>query len=169
MADGAGKLHRVYLSSCEGLGKLHSEMREALSSDDGLLPSQRWEPRRRAACVFCARLHWSEDLRQEYLAGDYCFMKNPAKVAELLSLERYQRRWPLIPYAELKASCVRLEVEGKKGTETKMVLLHKRRVSVEQAQGLAPIHCCDDCYEAFSPNAPWLCKFSLANDLWLEY
>ena len=35
------------------------------------------------------------------------------------------------------------------------------------ACGNCPASVCRDCYYAFSPKQPKLCKFSLANDLWL--
>ena len=47
------------------------------------------------------------------------------------------------------------------------VLLHKRRVTDDMAQGKAPAAVCEDCVEAFSSRKPWLCKYALANDLWL--
>ena len=47
------------------------------------------------------------------------------------------------------------------------VLLHKRRVTEDMARGNVPAAVCEDCLEAFSSSKPWLCKFALANDLWL--
>ena len=38
--------------------------------------------------------------------GDEYFLLKPAKVQELLAVERYEQRWPLIPAAELHASSV---------------------------------------------------------------
>ena len=61
--------------------------------------NERWAPRARCACVFCARLHWSEDISWEFLAGEDCFMKNPEAVAKLLSWEVYHKHWPDIPEA----------------------------------------------------------------------
>ena len=48
-------------------------MLNALCSEDGLLPEARWKPRHRTSCVFCARLHWSEQLYELYIAGAECF------------------------------------------------------------------------------------------------
>ena len=39
------------------------------------------------------------------VGGEY-YLQNPAKVAELLAVERYRQRWPLIPAEELHASSV---------------------------------------------------------------
>ena len=47
------------------------------------------------------------------------------------------------------------------------VLLHKRRVTEAQAAGEAVVHVCSDCRQAFESGSPWLCKYALANDLWL--
>ena len=41
------------------------------------------------ACVFCAMLHWSEQLASLHLCGPQCTMKNPAAVADLLCVEWY--------------------------------------------------------------------------------
>ena len=49
----------------------------------------------------------------------------------------------------------------------KEVLLHKRRVGAAQADGASFVFVCDECYEAFSPSRPWLCKYALANNMWL--
>ena len=116
--------------------------------------------------MFCCRLHWHEELRQEYISGPSCFMADPAAVAELLSPERYSRRWRLIPKDGLLASCVDLQLDTDEANTTK-VLMHKRRVSHEQARGKAAVGVCEDCYEAFRGKYPWLCKYSLANDMWL--
>ena len=58
-------------------------------------------------------------------------MKNPAKVAELLSADWYKEQWPRIPPEELDASSVALPHMASDGvtlTATK-VLMHKRRSS----------------------------------------
>lgn len=47
------------------------------------------------------------------------------------------------------------------------VLLHRRRVTAAAARGDEPVGVCKDCPQAFSGKKPRLCKFSLANDLWL--
>ena len=60
------------------------------------------------ACVFCALLRWSEEQRQAYIAGPWCFMKSPRLVAELLAAGAYAEAWPLIPREELDASAVAL-------------------------------------------------------------
>ena len=53
------------------------------------------------------------------------------------------------------------------GEVTEPLLLHKRRVSSDQERGLAPVLCCTDCHAAFRSQTPKLCKYKLANDLWL--
>ena len=72
---------------------------------------------------------------------------------------------------ELEASSVAVQAPGKtkKVPNEYQVLLHKRRVTEEQAAGRAPVHVCADCKEAFEgkKTEPWLCKYALANDLWL--
>ena len=91
-------------------------------------------------------------------------MLNPDAVWKFLSVERYKQRWPLIPESELLASSV--SVSDSLGQKVQ-VLLHKRRVDGDMACGNCPASVCRDCYYAFSPKQPKLCKFSLANDLWL--
>ncbi|CAK0887182.1 unnamed protein product [Prorocentrum cordatum] len=140
-------------------------MRELAQTPEGLSADERWAPRTRCACVFCARLHWSEDLSLEFLAGKDCFMKNPEAVAKLLSWEVYHKHWPDIPEAELRASAVRLRIGN---TDTfQLVLMHKRRVTDAQALGDERAPVCEDCLCAFSPRHPRMCKFTFANHLWL--
>ena len=118
----------------------------------------------RLGCCFCARSFWKEELWEVFLAGEQCFMLNPDAVWKFLSVERYTQQWPLIPEAELLASSV--SVYGSFGQKVQ-VLLHKRRVDGDMTCGNSPASVCRDCYYAFSPKQPKLCKFSLANDLWL--
>ena len=73
-------------------------------------------------------------------------------------------RWPLIPRAELEASSV--EVQDETGVAHKL-LLHRRRVSNAQAKGTRAVLVCSECKESFGHRKPWLCKYALANDLWL--
>ena len=47
------------------------------------------------------------------------------------------------------------------------MLLRKRRVNDDQRHGEAPAFVCEDCYDAFSPKKPRMCRFALANHLWL--
>ena len=140
-------------------------MDDKLWSPEGLSPEQRWAPRALQACVFCARRLWQEDLHEVFLAGPKCFMWNPSAVAEMLAWEHYHEAWPLIPEADLKASAVLLRIGAT--TDERMVLLHKRRVDDEQRRGEKKVFVCSDCYDAFSPKKPHLCRFALANHLWL--
>ena len=93
-------------------------------------------------------------------------MKNRTAVASLLSIERYAERWPLIPRDELEASSVSLVVDDWQMGSQK-VLMHKRRLSQAHLTGNESTSVCSDCFEAFSPSKPWLCKYCLANDMWL--
>ena len=144
------------------------------SSMDWELPLQRLKhvgledshdfPRRvRRGCVFCARSFWLEELLDVFLAGAFCFMSNAAAVWELLAVERCKKRWPKIPAAELEASSVDVGTDGHRC----LVLLHKRRVSAAAVRGEESVGICHDCHRAFSSKKPRLCRFALANDLWL--
>ncbi|CAJ1374089.1 unnamed protein product [Effrenium voratum] len=64
---------------------------------------------------------------------------------------------------ELQASSVNMGTSR----DPVQVLLHQRRVTEDMAHGKAPAAACEDCVEAFSGKRPWLCKYALANDLWL--
>ena len=118
----------------------------------------------RLGCCFCARSFWKEELWEVFIGGDQCFMQSPDAVWQLLSVERYQKRWPLIPEEELLASSVSVYNSSRQKVA---VLLHKRRVDAAMIRGDCPAHVCRDCYYAFVSKQPKLCKFALANDLWL--
>ena len=45
--------------------------------------------------------------------------------------------------------------------------MHKRRVSAAAVVGDVPVDICRDCRVAFAGKKPTLCKYALANDLWL--
>ena len=92
-------------------------------------------------------------------------MENLPAIEKLLSWQRYSDRWSLIPSAELKASAVSLC--HKNGTSIVPLLLHRRRVSSDQAAGHTPAYSCMDCYCAFKPKEPRMSKWCLANDLWI--
>ena len=141
------------------------EMDERLSSPEGLPADRRWSPRCLRACVFCARRLWQEELYEVYLAGEYCFMHNPGAVAEMLDWSRYHQVWEDIPEAELKGSAVSLRIGC--SDEERLVLLHKRRVNDQQRWGDAPVFVCEDCHAAFSLKKPRMCRFALANHMWL--
>ena len=113
-------------------------------------------------------LHWSEHLAPLHLVGPMCTMKNPAAVADLLSVDWYSEQWPLIPVAELEASAVDFPYQCEDGqwTTTK-VLMHKRRVTKDHLNGNAPAKVCEDCHEAFWKATPTLSKWSLSNWNWL--
>ena len=129
----------------------------------GLEDSHDFPRRVRRGCVFCARSFWLEELLDVFLAGAFCFMSNAAAVWELLAVERYKKRWPKIPAAELEASSVDVGTDGHRC----LVLLHKRRVSAAAVRGEESVGICHDCHRAFSSKKPRLCRFALANDLWL--
>ena len=146
------------------------EMKVKLQSKEGLRPEERWQRRHLQACVFCARSHWVEELHSEFLAGKDCFMNNPDAVWELLDVEDYHKRWPKIPLEELESSAVIVAASGtaqENGKTEYKVLLHTRRVSPEQAAGRASVYVCSECKWAFGGPRPFLCKYALANDMWL--
>ena len=100
-------------------------------------------------------------------------MAKPHKVWELLSVSRYAERWPLIAATgELEASSVKLFSPSPKNKRPRTmhdhrVLLHKRRVTEAQAAGEDAVYVCSNCKEAFEGHNPWICKYAIANDLWL--
>ena len=129
---------------------------------------EKHEGRSFEACVFCARLHWSEHLAHLYLVGQECTMQNPAEVAALLSMDWYSQEWPMIPKAELEASAIDFPYQSEDGQwTTKKVLMHKRRVKEEHLNGTAAVLVCEDCHEAFWKKRPKLSKWSLSNYNWL--
>ena len=130
-----------------------------------MAPEERWSPRACHACVFYARMHWAADLRSEYPAGKGCFMRSPKEVAARLPWERYHEHWPDIPADELRASSVSLRLGSTSDVE--LVLMHKRRVDGCQAAGDKPAWVCEDCYAAFQPSHPRMCKYALANHMWI--
>ena len=60
----------------------------------GAVYVKEYEPRSFEACVFCVMLQWSEHLKSVYIAGEYNEMKDPAAVADLLSVDWYSKQWP---------------------------------------------------------------------------
>ena len=92
-------------------------------------------------------------------------MHNPVAVAKLLCWKRYHEAWPKIPEKELEGSSVSMRL-GDTDNEWP-VLLHKRRVNDQQRLGNAIVFVCADCYEAFSQKQPRMCRFALANHLWV--
>ena len=160
-----------YSRSARDWEKFTPEMQHALASGQGLPAELRWRPRQRTACVFCARSHWLEELHEVFLAGAHCFMQHPQKVWKMLSVARYEERWPLIAATgELRASSVKISTPDPKAPRKMcehQVLLHKRRVAASQAAGEDAVYVCGECKEAFEGTNPWLCKYALANDMWL--
>ena len=120
---------------------------------------------REVHAFFCARSYWTEELTSCFLAGTRCFMKSPAKVVALLDWSVYHAQWPNIPAEELQASAVNLGVGNT--SSFALVLLHKRRVSEAQAKGGAAAFVCHDCRGAFGGQNPRMCKFAIANHMWL--
>ena len=62
---------------------------EPLAEENAECLPEECQPRQFVACVFCALLRWSEEQRQAYIAGPWCFMKSPRLVSELLSANAY--------------------------------------------------------------------------------
>ena len=82
------KLHGILLPLGQRLGKFTPELKAQLTSGQGIPRELRWQPRQRTACVFCARSHWLEELHDVFLAGEQCFMREPHRVWDLLSVKR---------------------------------------------------------------------------------
>ena len=150
-----------------------SEVRQYVSNYATFLRESKmdWEKgahdslRCRVGCAFCARSFWKEELWEVHLTGELGFMQNADAVWKLLSVDRYQQRWPMIPAEELLlASSVTVVGSDRQRVQ---VLLHKRRVTDDMACGKCPTLVCQDCWRAFSPKKPQLCRFALANDMWL--
>jgi hypothetical protein len=156
-----------YARSALDWEKFTPEMQETIACEECLGPDDRWYRRSRCACVFCAMLMWREELYEVYLAGPDCFMKAPGEVAKLLHWKTYHQHWPDIPEEELKASAVNLRVGDSRPPEYQLLLLHKRRVSQAQAEGDEKAFVCSDCHDAFKLQTPQLCRFSLANHMWI--
>ena len=113
-------------------------MEDAVKSTQGLAACRRWEPRRMIACVCCARMFWSEDLKKRHLFGFHAdWLGKPREAWELLSAEKYSMRAPLIPREELQASTVQMN--------GMLVLLHKRRCPEGAAHGEVAVPWCQDC------------------------
>ena len=89
-------------------------------------------------------------------------------MAELLSAEWYKSQWPLIPAAEIDSSAVDLpHLDANECPTSTKVLMHKRRVPAAALVGAATVKACSDCYNAYSPARPKLCKYAFTNFLWL--
>ena len=135
---------------------------------NGAVYAKPYEPRSFEACVFCAMLHWSEHLKSVYIAGENNEIKNPAAVADLLSVDWYSDQWPLIPKEELNASAIDFPYEENGERLTKKILMHKRRVTKDHLSGIARAKVCEDCYDAFCKKTkPTLSKWCLSNYHWL--
>ena len=103
-------------------------------------------------------------------------MQNPKRVQELLSVERYQERWPLIPQGELHASSVQHP-----DNPSWRWLLHSRRVSVLQpaaedpdrppCKGIGdaamPVWSCRECQQDLCGPHPKLPLNACVNDNWI--
>jgi hypothetical protein len=151
-----------YARSAMGWEQPTPEMFERLASSEGLGADQRRSPRCMQAYVFFA---WREELYQAHLSGPSCFRWNLLAVAKMLCWMAYWEEWQKIPQQELEATAVWLRIGNTR--EERRVLLHKRRVSEEQRLGAAPAPVSEDCYAAFSPKKSRMCRFALANHLWL--
>ncbi len=136
------------------------DMEAALQSSHGLDGAHRWECRRMLACVCCARMYWSEDLRKLHLVGLHAdWIQQPDKAWAFLAEEAYASRAPRIPRSELQASAV--PIHGQ------LVLLHKRRCSQAALEGKIAVPWCQDCSHSFGDAAPEMPSFALANHNWL--
>ena len=139
-------------------------MREQLSSSTGELPAQdRWSQRKWLACVVCSEGRWSEDLVPTVLTGPGCSFKKPLLVADLLDPDQYIRTWPSVPPLEVKASSVGIAFNG----ETRLLLLHKRRISTRAVLGEEAVNMCADCHACLVKASPEMPTRALANGKWL--
>ena len=82
-------------------------MTKTVAEGCSLGPDDRWEPRHRDACIFCARCHWREELTEEFLVGVGSFLKDQKKVFAMLSCDRYANRFALIPSVLACGKCKR--------------------------------------------------------------
>jgi len=110
------------------------------------------------------------------------FVQNPKRVQELLSVERYQERWPLIPQEELHASSIQHPHDP-----SWRWLLHSRRVPVLPNSGALqpaaedpdrppcagigdasmPVWSCRECQQDLCDPLPKLPLNAVANDNWI--
>ena len=87
------------------------------------------------ACVCCARTCWYEDLSKRHLAGPHAdWLGPPEKAWQLLSVEEYSIRAPLIPRLDLGAAVEMLCCD--------LVQLHKRRCHGRALAGQVPVPWC---------------------------
>ncbi|CAJ1441410.1 unnamed protein product [Effrenium voratum] len=110
------------------------------------------QPRERLGCAFCARLAFG---RPKVLHEEACCSMGYAVSGEV-------------------SRAVASHTAGRVGsiscppsTEAQLVLLHKRRLGPAIISGQSPAAVCSECADAFSPSRPRMCKYALANDLWL--
>ena len=110
------------------------------------------------------------------------YLQNPKRVQELLSVERYQERWPLIPPEELHASSIQHP-----DNPSWRWLLHSRRVPVLPNSGALqsaaedpdrppcagigdasmPVWSCRECQQDLCGPHPKLPLNAVANDNWI--
>ena len=119
------------------------------------------------------RILWSDGV---------AYLRKPKRVQELLTVERYQERWPLIPREELHASSVRHPENP-----SWRWLLHSRRVPVLPNSGASqpaagdaalppcagtgdasmPVWSCMECLEDLCGTHPKMPVNAVANDNWI--
>ena len=100
----------------------------------------------------CKRLPWDAQI------------KDPSRVNEFLHVDRYKRRWPMIPPEELEASSVRHPLYPEYRW-----LLHTRRVPMASAgvgDERESVWMCWDCRGCLCSPRPTFPKYALANDRW---
>ena len=107
----------------------------------------------------CARMFWSEDMKKLHIGGDHGdWLQKPSVAWQPMREESYNRRAPLIPREELKASSV--DVNGV------LVLLHKRRCPDAALHGDVAVPWCQECAESLGRANPVMPRFALANHNW---
>jgi hypothetical protein len=111
--------------------------------------------------------------------GDVYYLQSPELVHALLDVERYAKRWPLIPPEELHAS----SVQHPNNVQWRW-LLHSRRVPVKSSGASLPgtdtrppcagigdefgiVFCCWDCLVDIAARKPKMPLNACANDNWI--
>ncbi len=110
------------------------------------------------ACICCARLYRSEDLKRGRLVGPHSdWIVKPQQVWSMFSVDACHTKCQRIPKEELLASSVRIYDQD--------VLLHARRCGDAVLAGAAAAPWCAECFAALRLSKMPVC--ALANLNWL--
>ncbi|CAK0790583.1 unnamed protein product, partial [Prorocentrum cordatum] len=107
----------------------------------------------------------AKELSREFIPGPKCFMKDAAKVAELLPTDWRKERWPLIPAEELDASSADLPRPARDGETlvTANVFMHQRRASLGARAGSGRACVRNRCKDCRKGQKPRLAPHALSN------